>query len=442
MQLGYPSDAASYNYGAAQPNLGFEGKNGLTKSPFGRSRRSINLPALALCLLLPWLIFSLVYSLCSLSIHYQSPELVILGEVVAGAVILGIAYSALQNLRGGEDGQSWYFFLLLSCAFDCQIIAGNQLMDAGRIHFVPESKLDISHSMGFRNMDTYCVAPISVGEQDNYDFWAVGLNCCSGHVADFHCGEFNNPTAHAGLRLMRDDLRSYFRLAVQQAEAAYNIRANHPIFFYWMQDLENPKVFQAEEKFKELAEAYSILSNSQKRKQYDLERAAPPRKPPSEFQWWGKRPGEGPGNPFGKPTHSNVGQQSTFDFQGQRGFAAPRFTLSEAASLFQSLFGMDPFEDFLDCAQGKGRTYNSSRSSWDVRIERTDSRGTTCTVEGEQSVQRAPSDNFRTRMTRAHKERTADLTPSASLGTTVQRGDRSSKASAAGRGSFVTWTSN
>lgn len=34
--------------------------------------------------------------------------------------------------------------------------------------------------------------------------------------------------------------------------------------------MKSPKVFQAEEKFKELAEAYSILSNSEKRKQYDL----------------------------------------------------------------------------------------------------------------------------------------------------------------------------
>ena len=42
-------------------------------------------------------------------------------------------------------------FVCLVKAFDCQIIAGNQLMDAGRIHFVPESKLDISHSMGFRS---------------------------------------------------------------------------------------------------------------------------------------------------------------------------------------------------------------------------------------------------------------------------------------------------
>lgn len=75
--------------------------------------------------------------------------------------------------------------------------------------------------------------------QPIYDFWAVGTNCCSGHAADFRCGEFNSVSAHGGLRLMRDDLRGYFKLAVEEASAAYNIRANHPIFIYWMTFPEN-----------------------------------------------------------------------------------------------------------------------------------------------------------------------------------------------------------
>jgi len=122
---------------------------------------------------------------------------------------------------------------------------GQQLMDAGVIEFVEGSHLDLSKSLGFKNEDTYCIAPI-VGPTQNassrmatYDFWAVGKNCCSGHSPDYHCGEHNNPRAHKGLRLMRDDERSFFRLAVEEAKATYNIEATHPIFMYWMENPQN-----------------------------------------------------------------------------------------------------------------------------------------------------------------------------------------------------------
>lgn len=117
-------------------------------------------------------------------------------------------------------------------------LRGQQLMDAGMITFTEGSRVEVQKSMGFRNVGLYCVAPIVIGDQPmaTYDFWAVGRNCCSGYKADFHCQGFNDPNALGGLRLMDDDDRAFFRLAVQQAEATYDIKASHPLFFHWVVD--------------------------------------------------------------------------------------------------------------------------------------------------------------------------------------------------------------
>lgn len=232
-------------------------------------RRRMNLMAICTNLFVPWFVFCGISSLMSFNVHYTAP--VVAQASVAGGFGLFLISAALGYRAKKRDADpAWFnfatFAILIATIvaaisadmnywynmhtfYDIQnlntypsvnpaIEKGQQMMDAGRAYFSAGTHLDMKKAIAFKNNDLYCVAPMtnSNAQLPSYDFWAVGINCCSGVSSDFRCGEYNNPHARSGLRLMRDDQRPFFRLAVQQAEAAYNIKSTHPLFFYWLSD--------------------------------------------------------------------------------------------------------------------------------------------------------------------------------------------------------------
>jgi len=243
--------------------------------PAAGHRKKMNVIPMLLGLFFPWLVYSIIFAVLSFYYHYKFAYIVyaVVGIVLMIVVLTGaVALEACKGI-GGTAEPHWYIFIFatsmlawvvgVTCGdynfyynmqpyydvvslnmydgVDPSRVQGVELMDAGRIIFTGRTKLDLQKAAGFRNSHTYCVAPITINQGNvstkpllRYDFWAVGLDCCGDR--DFRCGAFDNPRAHSGLRMLRDDQRAFFRLAVQQAEAAYGIKSVHPLFFEWLMD--------------------------------------------------------------------------------------------------------------------------------------------------------------------------------------------------------------
>jgi len=134
---------------------------------------------------------------------------------------------------------------------------GQTYMDAGQVYFKEGTKVDVTKAIAFQEDQIYCVAPIlqqtldsggdksgaslsgnnlKIPDSGTIDFWAVGMNCCDPSGLNFKCGESTSPLARAGIRVLRDDTRPFFLMAVQEWTAWLRIPAKHPLFFHWVQD--------------------------------------------------------------------------------------------------------------------------------------------------------------------------------------------------------------
>jgi len=261
------ANAQFLNYGAT---MGFGGPSDHARTVFAPGkRRRINLIAICVNVFLPFFVFAAVYCVMSFKFHYQSP-----GKcwLIVALLLFSNFFIAVMANRARKRDREPIWLVYTACSIFFAVLAasifgnlnyvynllpyyeidslntypsvnpahdyGQMLMDAGRIYFADGTGLDMKKASSFKNTDLYCVAPIVTGTEklSHYDFWAVGMNCCSGVSPDFRCGQFNNPKARSGLRITSDSSRPYYRLAVQMAAAQFDLLAPHPLFFTWIQD--------------------------------------------------------------------------------------------------------------------------------------------------------------------------------------------------------------
>lgn len=230
------------------------------------------------CVLVPWAVFCAALWVRSFRLRYLHPGVAHVVEGVIWILALCLQFFALgrqaRRIHGEKVDPSWLNFVAVSVLvalvvamllgehnfqanmepyYDVVTLQtyvdvdpvnarGENLMDAGRLVFKEGSYLDLKHSMGYKDSETWCVAPVTTRHLDDnstqlavVDFWAIGKNCCSGSKGgDFKCGSWSTRFAHGGLRLLNEAELPFYRLAVHQAEAAFNLQVQHPIFLYWM----------------------------------------------------------------------------------------------------------------------------------------------------------------------------------------------------------------
>jgi hypothetical protein len=245
-------------------------------------RRRLNLLSIIQVIALPFLVFALTAYLFGFSVHYTNPmwPWFFVGFCMLIAFVFLVKAAIVYRKQKQEmwsvpwyllnDDDTWFLFLFAAIAISCllgiavgeviysgytqpyytlfelhsytgidPVAEGKAYLDAGAINFKQDSYVDISHAVGYKDGNVYCVAPIKLGKDQvaNKDFFAVGVNCCDGFPGNFNCFEKRAENfAHGGLRIIDNDNIPFFKLAAMQAGAEWGKNSPNPLFFTWMRD--------------------------------------------------------------------------------------------------------------------------------------------------------------------------------------------------------------
>jgi len=242
-------------------------------------RKRLNGLALLECILLPWGIFVGVYWVLSFYVHYDHVEATFFLVFTALTIPIGFVLKWYWHRNEvnfvSAELHSWYIYLAVACFVawlagfilgssnfstsmskyydlssmglsrdvDPRATSGNRILDTSRVYFQEGSHIYQEYAIGYKDSSVYCVAPIVIGNQSStpmasFSYWAVGVDCCTPMPpASFWCGSnVFDPAAHAALRWPGDT--TYFKRAIEMAEAEYDIRSNKPLFFTWIKDPE------------------------------------------------------------------------------------------------------------------------------------------------------------------------------------------------------------
>ncbi|CAD7950836.1 unnamed protein product [Amoebophrya sp. A25] len=261
------------------------------------SRIRLNFIPIVLNAVLPWILFVVLLTISVFRFRHDYERWCnTIWLIVCGTLLLVYAYLFCRELHTVDArwtrATCLYLFVMVNlCAtasylvytqffqvyydvtdlktyptMDVSTTNGKDVMDAGIVYFGQGTEIDFSRSWHFKHRTVYCVAPlvkkingIPQLETGSLDFWVVGQDCCSTSSSDFRCPGYDNARARAGIRILRGDPLSFYRLAVQQAETQYGFISTYPIFVEWVED----PVFQLENvKSKGLAAYFTLLFGS------------------------------------------------------------------------------------------------------------------------------------------------------------------------------------